>query len=1001
MTTQKQTVGIPLLGLNTMADQKSAAAGEFDLVENMWFNRTARGGAELRKRYGGASLTLLTTTAATLNSGRRLGTFGDERLMMGAVTSAASDPGSMLSYSPQLARWKYAERVANGGQASAPSIGVTAQGVAANPTGFLSPDCAVNPGGTLMCITWVDQGLGAATFVGSYAIIDLVTGQTLVYASLGVTDGKVGTAAGWHRVIALASAFVLINGNVTDNTIKARLAPYSTLTLGAVTTLANNLNVTGKADVIKHPTLDEFLVAHQRSGTNDLIVRDFTNALAANGTNTSGEIPSQAIGWLNWDASNTRLYLVIVSAATGAKMIEFNSSTLGIVSTTLMDATVTSAAAATGYVTAGPTFMAFVEVRAAATYDCQIRQWPGGAGMFGYARSVGLAGACFKVASTGRYYLPVTYESSLQSAYYLFDVTFVANNFAPFNEAKALYGLGGGLSVAGCIGAVGAISSTVMCMGALRLVQNPGGQKFFAISQLRFDFAAASVSQPRRLGENAHVSGGCTRAYDAVGNPELGFHVFPELPTLVQGAAGGLTLLGAYSWAVVYIWQDSRGQFHRSAPSPIASTTLTGANATVTLTIPTLRLSQKDGTNPIALVYIEVYRTVAGGTTFYRVNATGAPLISDQGVNTVSYIDAAADATVSANEFIYTTGKVLPHIGPPSARLMETWRNRLFLAGTENPLELWVSNEYTPGEGVSFSDTLVLALEADGGPITALCEMDDRLVIFKRSAIYVIAGDGPTLTGDNQYHAPTRLTSIVGAVDQRGVVRTRDGVMFKSTRGIYLLAHTGAIAYVGAGVDTYNSLTVTGACSLDDDEQVRFVTSEGRTLVYHYGFADEQGVGRWTTFTNQPAVDCIAWNGKFVFIKSDGTVVEETVGAYTDPGGTSIAAKVRLCWLNLTQFFGRFKLYGLHMLGDLLATFTLTHRIAYDYDATVAETETKAVTVATPVPLQLDPARRRAVAAQVTLEETSTTQGFQLSGWGLEVGVQPGAAKAGAEKKLT
>jgi hypothetical protein len=456
-------------------------------------------------------------------------------------------------------------------------------------------------------------------------------------------------------------------------------------------------------------------------------------------------------------------------------------------------------------------------------------------------------------------------------------------------------------------------------------------------------------------------------------------------------------LLGSYQYCAVYAWADARGQWHRSAPSPTASVTLTGANQAVSVTIPTLRLTNRvdSSASTEGSVFIELYRTVAGGTTFFRVGtASVSSFFNSITTDTIVYLDLESDASISANDLVYTTGKVLPRIGPPGCRLVEAWRNRLFLAGTENPNELWVSNEYSVGLGsVTFSDTLVISMESEGGAITALCEMDDRLVIFKRDAIYMLTGNGPVLTGDNQFQMPARVTSIVGAKQQPGTVKMRDGVMFVSTRGIYLLGHSGQILYVGSAVDSFNSLTITGAVVLEDEEQVRFVTAEGRTLVYHYGITDDNGLGFWTTFTNQPAVDCAYWNGKFVFLKSDGTVVEESIGAYTDPSSTSITAKVRLAWLSLTQFFGRFKLYGMELLGDAMATFTATHRLAYDFDPTVVETETKAMTAASIPAFSLVPARRRASAIQPTLEETSTTQGFTLSGWGLEVGVEPGAAK--------
>lgn len=1001
MTLQKQAVGIPALGLNTLADAKSATAGEFDLAENMFLNKTARGGAMLQKRYGGAALGLARFNGgANISSGSRLATYGSERLMLGRATASADDPGSIHSYIPQYFLWKPAGVTANVGQGAAPGVGISAQTIAPDQfAGFptTSYDMAVNPAGTQMCVVWSD------TLQNCYgSLIDLTTNEVIAQGGIG----QVATL-GWIRVVALSTGFMTFRSGFTAGALTSRFLTYAGGTLIAADVSVDTiLNATLKADFIKNGSNDSVLCAYHTTTPNTKILIWNANQTSG-GSTTNAEIPSQAIGWVNWDFSDNNGYLAFVSAVTGAKVFTVAQAGPAVSATTTMDAAVTAAANITGYRTAAAAqFNVYIEVRAAATYNCLIRRWPGSGASSVFMRSVGLAGACFKVASNSRYYLPVAYDSTLQAGYYLVDVMRSTGTTVMPIVGRALYGLGGGLTATASLGSAAAITSSVTGLPVLRLIENPSGTKMRGVCILRFDFAATSVSGAKQVGEDLHYSAGITRIYDGALSTELGFHVFPEAPTLVAALGGSLTLLGSYQYSVVYAWADNRGQWHRSAPSPIASVTLTGVQSQVTLTIPALRLTNKndgDGSfmqNTVA----EIYRTVASGTTFYRLKGArgGFDLGSAVTVDTVSYVDQDSDATISGDAILYTAGKVLPRIGPPMARLMENWRNRLFLAGTENPLELWVSNEYSPGlGGVSFSDALVMSMESDGGPITALCEMDDRLVIFKRSAIYVLTGNGPTLTGDNQYQQPTRLTATIGAVEQRGVVKTKDGVMFKSTRGIYLLAHTGQIVYAGAGVDTYNSLTVTGACVLEDEEQVRFTTAEGRTLVYHYGFPDEQGIGRWTTYTNQPAVDCIVWNGKFVFLKSDGTVVEETVGAYTDPSATSITAKVRWAWLSLTQFFGRFKLYGVSILGDFLASFTLTHRIAYDYDATVVESETKSVTAATLPPLQLNPARRRAVAIQPTLEETSTTQGFTVSGLGLEVGVEPGAAKFGSDKFLT
>lgn len=996
MTLQKQTVAVPLKGLNLAVDPKNTEAGTLDLVGNMFFGRSARGGAELRKRYGGAALTRTKFIGSgSIIAGGRLASYRDERMIVGS-SGLIGDPDSLYSFSPTAAGWREPASFTDFGQASVPSIGLTLDMFGASGTSYVATDVAVNAAGTLMAVAWKEA---TGNFLTNVFIVDLVTGATVGRA--GSAGTGLGGAAGWVRVIALASSFMILMGS-TAGTINSRTVAYATPSVVSASTLVvANMNASCKADVIRNGSNDSVLLAYH-STVPDTKILIWNSNLTSGGSTSNAEIPSQALGWVNWDFSDANGYLAFVSAATGAKVFTVAQAGPAVSATTTMDGAVTAAANVTGYkTTTSARYHVFIEVRAAATYNALIRHWPGsGTTTAIWQRSVGLAAACFQVPSTGRYYLPVTYDSSLQSAYYALDVSSPSDTTEAPVVMRALYGLGGGLSAAANLSACAAISTTVIAYPVVKLLQNPTGTKSFGVGVLRMDFAAKSISGAKSCGEDLHIPGGPVRQYDGRRVVELGYYVFPEVPSLAPAAGGALTLLGSYQYTAVYAWSDARGQWHRSAPSPIASVTLTGANNQVGVTLATLRLGAKDGPNQDS-GYIELYRTVASGTTFYLVTRASASHAAD----TILFNDTASDAVIQQNEILYTTGKVLPRIGPPHARLMEVWRNRLFLAGTENPNELWVSNEYSFGlGGVSFSDALVVQMETDGGPITALCEMDDRLVIFKRSAVYVLAGNGPTLTGDNPFQQPTKLTSIVGAIDQRGIVKTRDGVMFVSIRGIYLLSHSGQLIYVGLPVEVVTSTrTVTGACVVEDEEQVRFVTAQGLTLVYHYGFPNEEGIGLWTEYTNQAAVDCIVWNGTFVYLQSDGTVVEETMGAYSDPGGASITASVRLAWLSLTQFFGRFKLYQLSAICDILSTFTLNYRLSYDFvSSPPAETGTKAVTAAgTTEPIQLSPARRRATAIQPYLDETSTTAGFRLSGWGLEVGLEPGAGKFGTEKFFT
>jgi len=985
MTLQKTNVSIPIKGLNTGIDPKSAEPGECIFLENMFFHRTTRGGAELKKRYGGAALTKAGANfGPTVAAGRKLAVFNDERLLV---------EGDLLrSYSPTLAGWSDKRAVSPVGLTLEHVSEMAFMGQLTGGTGCQQPDVAIS--GNLMAMAWVDT----STSFGVHAcIIDRNTGVR-VFQDTSI-DGGV-TSAGWVRVIALASVFMFVCSKGSTNQITVSTIAYSNLAWsGGSTVVASDLNASCKGDAIRNGANDSVLVAYHTTAPGLKVLVINSNKTAGSSA-TSANVPDQAIGWLHWDFSDGNAYLGYVGAAVGLKYASTPVGATPALTVNVADAATTTAAQVTGF-RSGTTVVLYVELRASPTYNTRIVFWSSqfGGAVTGYVRSVGIGARVFKVGA--KYYMPFAYESPLQNCYFvaLVDGTVTA----PSVVARPLYGLGGGLSARANVGQPQVLADGLtVLVPVLRRTSKLGATLFFGAAIAKLDFGGTGMSSPKRIGDNLHIPGGFIRAYAGDGTTsnvlaELGFFLFPEKPTLAQSAgAGALTLLGTYQYTVVYAFTDAQGQIHRSAPSEVASITLTGANNTVAVTFSTLRISGKRGMFGTSggTCTAEVYASQNGGTTFYRISSQS---LNDPAFDTSNTNDLQDDTAKGANERLYTTGGVLPHMPPPSAKLMEAWHNRLFLAGTENPNELWVSNEYRAGEGVSFSDALVIAMETEGGPITALAEMDDRLLIFKRGAIYALAGNGPSLTGDGQFDQPIRVSSAVGAVSQAGVIKARDGVLFVSPRGIYMYARNGQTVFVGAGVDTYSTLTITGACVLEDEEQVRFVSAEGTTLVYHYGLTNEQGIGRWTTFSNQAAVDCIVWNRVFARLASDGTVVEETPGAWADPGGAAIYVIIRTAWLFLTQWFGRFRLHRVLVEGNVRASINWTWNLYYDLESTAAETETNAISAATDHPLEINPARRRCASVHVQIEENSATEGFTVTALGLEVAVEPGRTKTGLE----
>ena len=143
----------------------------------------------------------------------------------------------------------------------------------------------------------------------------------------------------------------------------------------------------------------------------------------------------------------------------------------------------------------------------------------------------------------------------------------------------------------------------------------------------------------------------------------------------------------------------------------------------------------------------------------------------------VTITDTLPDNQIVGNALIYTTGSVVEDIAAPASTASALFNNRLWLVDAEDQNLLWFSKQVIEAVPVEMSDLLTLYVaptsgaQGSTGVITALAPMDDKLIIFKRDAIYYINGTGPDNTGANsQYSDPIFITSAVGCNNPSSIV---------------------------------------------------------------------------------------------------------------------------------------------------------------------------------------------------------------------------------------
>ena len=472
------------------------------------------------------------------------------------------------------------------------------------------------------------------------------------------------------------------------------------------------------------------------------------------------------------------------------------------------------------------------------------------------------------------------------------------------------------------------------------------------VTALSWSFYSQTESYLREtLGGSLNVGGGFLTQYDGVAPVELGFHVFPELAAAdietfdTGGELGSATQATSYWWVALYSWTDNNGIIHRSAPSiPIEKTFLSGVDTgSAVIDIPTLRLTAKTGASP---VIVEVYRTV--GTSpgiFYLASATvvpeagsatNAPVLNDTTVDTVQFSDEMSDADLIGNPRLYTTGGVLENSAFPPCNAMVVFQGRLFGIDSTNPNVIFYTPQVVPGTALSASDFLFLNLDPRIGGATALAVMDEKLVPFGEESVWFVVGAGPDATGaGSTYQDAQRVPGeAVGCVNPKSPLLTEQGVVFQSSKGLYLLSRALTTVYAGAEAeDIINGATITSARALPNATIFQFTLDSGVSAVF------DSFVGQWGSDDPLDAVDSTIWNGAFAFIQPNGLVLAETVGEFAS-NGSAISLAVKTGPIRLGALAGFERVRMVEILGTYESAHTLEVSVYFDGNTSASQVVT-------------------------------------------------------------
>lgn len=927
-------IAIPLVGgLDTKTDAKAVAATKLTKLENGEFTKRA----SIRKRPGlvGFSQYLNDsiasgTLSAPLDNAAALGTLNDQLVLFSR--------SGVHTYHEALDRW-------------AP-LGNT-------PAGQMAPaTIRTQPGPFSMR----EQLFADVAEAGDIVFAAWEEGTTVVialYTADGAFIDSLTTATGFRhpRWCAVDGALLLLYADTTNNNLVQRRFPISdprSGLVGAATNVTTALNTSSLFDVRPAAGGGAILVFHSDTPNATLAKVNASGAITLTAIVTAtANINSVAVSY----HPSVNRELVVVGTATTVEIFLYEGNALTLLNNSIILDEGGGAITTATKVTAGPAgtghFVALVERSAASNSNYSVN-WlvapndvvsPTSWGLTNSTRirhSI-LSSHAFGEATRG--YCWLGYDSTLQSGHYLYA-------FRP-SAVEELVGValprrGAGLIARAHLPGVSTdtAGAYVTALGFRRqlkldttITANLSTAFFEHKGFERVSVDLASKPRSTDAGQALYITNGMLNTFDGVSVVEAGFHTFPEGIVTANQGAGNLLASAVYNYRVYYEWYNAAGERFRSLAIPIQHT-VSGTNQIVRLTIPTLRHTKKLAAGTLPGAAIVVYRTEGNkNVLYYRVTSNNPSATGTNGwvnnvttADTITFDDNLADASILSRERDYLSDAPTPlfHAAPDSGEFILEAHNRIWLAGgTLGKNVVQFSKIRFDGEPVEFNPGLVLTLPDDGGAITALGQVNNVILAFKRDRIYAITSqsNGPDNTGEGTYSVE-HVTSDTGCTSADSVVQVPFGLMFQGAKGIYAIDSGLNVAYIGADIEADNTVAVTAARVIPDTNQVLFLSAADGARMYDYFYK------QWSRWTGQySGVDAVNWRDTdLVFVKANGRVFKRDAAVYTD-AGEPYYLRIRTAPIRLQETLqGFYKLRRAHFLGEYTGEHQLTVGLLYDRD---------------------------------------------------------------------
>lgn len=377
------------------------------------------------------------------------------------------------------------------------------------------------------------------------------------------------------------------------------------------------------------------------------------------------------------------------------------------------------------------------------------------------------------------------------------------------------------------------------------------------------------------FGRSVYLSGSAVKNWDGERLSDAGFHDYPVIVGTPVGATNGaLTALGVYYFRVYPVRYNAKGERFQGAALTSDAVTLVGGENSIGFYIRTLPSVSTDD------VVFEIYRTEAGGTTFYLDDTIANDFAAVGGV--IAYESVQSDASLRTQlADPHSTGvgnpAELEEFGPLGCSILVSARDRLWGAGGQVPPGVvQFSKLKEAGEGAGF-DALAgyQDIDTEARPITSIAAFNDATIIFQRDRVNVLGGPGPNNLGGGGFDVP-QLVLAGGAVTHAGTALTQEGIAYWGAEGPLLLTNGYQVLNIAAPVRPLTSTMTPSAVRVDvSAQEVVWYTSGGGAMLWSYSAGS-----RWARWTGVP----VAGVGDELLVTPSGRLLEPSPDAYGDDG---------------------------------------------------------------------------------------------------------------------